>query len=211
MTTQKVQSKIKTSTIAITVLSILLAVAVASTIVLAAFTAGRTATTTITFGGGLNMTLTSAESTDFNEVAATTNATVTITAKDNAFAKDNVEMGALKAQTNQAAYVGFKLSVANGSGTTGTWSYAGGVFTNTEAKLKVTFTTTATAGTDDGVYYFASATTADTDVTVFSKAVISSTSGSVDDIAGKSIDITITFKAESVAGSGSIDNVKSFT
>ncbi len=210
MTTQKVQSKIKTSTIAITVLSILLAVAVASTIVLAAFSASRTATTTITFGGGLNMTLTSAESADFNAVAATTDATVTIAAKDNAFAKDNVEMGALSAQTNQAAYVGFKLSVANGSGTTGTWTYANGVFTNADAKLKVTFTTTATAGTGDGVYYFDVATTADTDVTVFSKAVISSTTNSVDDIAGKSISITITFKAESVAGNGNIDNVKTF-
>ena len=58
MTTQKVQAKIKTSTIAITVLSILLAVAVASTIVLAAFTANKSATTTITFGGGVTLQVT---------------------------------------------------------------------------------------------------------------------------------------------------------
>lgn len=55
MTTEKVQSKIKSSTIAITVLSILLALAVASTIVLAAFSANRQATTTITFGGGIQL------------------------------------------------------------------------------------------------------------------------------------------------------------
>ena len=58
MTTQKVQSKIKTSTIAITVLSILLAVAVASTIVLAAFSANKQASSTITFGGGLTIQVT---------------------------------------------------------------------------------------------------------------------------------------------------------
>ena len=58
MTTQKAQRKIKTSTVAITVLSILLAIAVVSTIVLAAFTASRTATTTITFGQGLELTVT---------------------------------------------------------------------------------------------------------------------------------------------------------
>ena len=55
MTTQKAQRKIKSSTVAITVLSILLAIAVVSTIVLAAFSASRTATTTITFGGGLQI------------------------------------------------------------------------------------------------------------------------------------------------------------
>ncbi|MBQ7977410.1 MAG: hypothetical protein IJ301_02270 [Clostridia bacterium] len=53
MTTQKAQSKIKSSTIAITILSVLLAVAVAATIVLAAFSASKQATTTITFGGGI--------------------------------------------------------------------------------------------------------------------------------------------------------------
>ena len=55
MTTQKAQSKIKSSTVAITVLSILLAIAVVSTIVLAAFTANRQASQTITFGGGLTI------------------------------------------------------------------------------------------------------------------------------------------------------------
>ena len=47
--------KNKPPTIAITVLSILLAVAVASTIVLAAFSANKSATTTITFGGGVTL------------------------------------------------------------------------------------------------------------------------------------------------------------
>ena len=55
MTTQKAQRKIKSSTVAITVLSILLAIAVVSTIVLAAFTANKKAETTITFGGGLTI------------------------------------------------------------------------------------------------------------------------------------------------------------
>ena len=58
MTTQKAQSKIKTSTIAITILSVLLAVAVAATVVLAAFAANRQATTTITFAGGISIEVT---------------------------------------------------------------------------------------------------------------------------------------------------------
>ena len=58
MTTQKAQRKIKSSTVAITVLSILLAIAVVSTIVLAAFSANKKATTTITFGSGLQITAT---------------------------------------------------------------------------------------------------------------------------------------------------------
>ena len=48
-------TKSKSSTIAIVVLSVLLAAALASTIVLAAFNASRTATTTITFGNGITL------------------------------------------------------------------------------------------------------------------------------------------------------------
>ena len=51
-------TKSKTSTIAIVVLSVLLAAALASTIVLAAFTATRTASTTITFANGITVTVT---------------------------------------------------------------------------------------------------------------------------------------------------------
>ena len=50
-------TKSKTSTIAIVVLSVLLAAALASTIVLAAFTFSRTATTTIQFAGGITLTV----------------------------------------------------------------------------------------------------------------------------------------------------------
>ena len=57
MTTQKAQRKIKSSTVAITVLSILLAIAVVSTIVLAAFSATKSASTTITFGNGITLTI----------------------------------------------------------------------------------------------------------------------------------------------------------
>lgn len=49
-------TKTKTSTVAIVVLSVLLAAALASTIVLAAFSFGRSATTTITFGSGVTLT-----------------------------------------------------------------------------------------------------------------------------------------------------------
>ena len=48
-------TKSKSSTIAIVVLSVLLAAALASTIVLAAFSVSRTATTTITFGEGIEI------------------------------------------------------------------------------------------------------------------------------------------------------------
>ncbi len=51
-------TKTKTSTVAIVVLSVLLAAALASTIVLAAFSFGRSATTTITFGSGVTLTAT---------------------------------------------------------------------------------------------------------------------------------------------------------
>ena len=51
-------TKSKTSTIAIVVLSVLLAAALASTIVLAAFSASRQATTTIQFAGGITLTVT---------------------------------------------------------------------------------------------------------------------------------------------------------
>ena len=50
-------TKSKTSTIAIVVLSVLLAAALASTIVLAAFTFSRSATTTINFAGGITLTI----------------------------------------------------------------------------------------------------------------------------------------------------------
>lgn len=213
MTTQKVQSKIKSSTIAITVLSILLAVAVASTIVLAAFSATRQASTTISFGGGLTMTLSSAANDDFNQLAATTDQTVTITPKETTFSKDGVTMSALKAQTNEAAYVGFKIIVANGSGTTGNWTYSNNLFTNETAKLKVAVNlpeANAATAVADGVYFFATATTKDVDVTIFDSVVISSTTNDVNDIASKSVSITIQFKAETVAGGGNVDNVKNF-
>lgn len=55
-------TKTKVSTVAIVVLSVLLAAALASTIVLAAFAFSRSATTTIKFAGGITLTATGIES-----------------------------------------------------------------------------------------------------------------------------------------------------
>ena len=211
MTTQKAQSKIKSSTVAITVLSILLAIAVVSTIVLAAFTATQKASTTITFGGGLTMTMNMSANSDFQAVTDDTNQSVTIETTG-PFSKDDVTMPALQSKTSEAAYVGWQIVLdSNNSG----WTYDSGTktFTNTTKQLKVVITTGAavTASvSEDGVFYFTDATTANTYQNIFESLVVSSTTDDVNDIAGESVQIAFNFKAETVAGGGVPDNVQTF-
>lgn len=211
MTTQKAQRKIKSSTVAITVLSILLAIAVVSTIVLAAFSTTRTANTTITFGGGLTMTLNMSANADFQAVTDDTKETVTIN-PTGTFAKDDVTMAALQAKTSEAAFVGWQI-VLDTDNTGWTYESATKTFTNTTKKLQVEITTGATvtaSDSEDGVFYFTDATTADTYQNIFETLVVSSTTDNINDIAGQSVQVAINFKAETTAGGGSIDNVKTF-
>ena len=212
MTTQKAQRKIKSSTVAITVLSILLAIAVVSTIVLAAFSTTRTANTTITFGGGLTMTLNMSANADFQAVTDDTKETVTINPTTGTFAKDDVTMAALQAKTSEAAFVGWQI-VLDTDNTGWTYESTTKTFTNTTKKLQVVITTGAAvtaSDSEDGVFYFTDATTADTYQNIFETLVVSSTTDKVNDIAGQSVEVAINFKAETTAGGGSIDNVKTF-
>ena len=110
MTTEKVQSKIKSSTIAITVLSILLALAVASTIVLAAFSQSKEVTTTLTFGGNLTLEIGGTSNKDFTYAADTANKSITITPIGDGFTK-TAEMPAINGKTNISAYSGYKIAV----------------------------------------------------------------------------------------------------
>ena len=98
-------TKSKTSTIAIVVLSVLLAAALAATIVLAAFTATGRASTTITFGGNLTMTL-SATSDDYTIAGGTGSTELTITPKSNNFT-GAVTIPTVNATTNMDSWVAF--------------------------------------------------------------------------------------------------------
>ncbi|MBQ7977409.1 MAG: hypothetical protein IJ301_02265 [Clostridia bacterium] len=108
MTTQKAQSKIKSSTIAITILSVLLAVAVAATVVLAAFSASKTATTTISFANGITLTITKEEGagTLSNGAAADNSFTLTAT---NLLAAGEV-ISAVTATANQSAFIAYSIA-----------------------------------------------------------------------------------------------------
>ena len=189
----------------------MLAIAVVSTIVLAAFSASRTATTTITFGGGLTMTLNMSANADFQAVTDDTSQTVTIN-PTGTFAKDDVTMAALQAKTSEAAYVGWQI-VLDTDNTGWTYESTTKTFTNTTKKLQVVITTGATvtaSDSEDGVFYFTDPTTADTYQNIFETLVVSSTTDNVNDIAGQSVQVAINFKAETTAGGGSIDNVNTF-
>ena len=119
-------TKSKTSTIAIVVLSVLLAAALASTIVLAAFTFTRTASTTITFNGGITVTVTGITGTQdpyaWNSTVGSTNktdASVTVTGAE------SVSFDAISATVaGQAAYVAVKADISNTGGVARTADYA---------------------------------------------------------------------------------------
>ena len=110
MTTQKAQRKIKSSTVAITVLSILLAIAVVSTIVLAAFSTTKNATTTITFGGGLTLELQMATDENFSSETAGDTLTITYTGNSGS-AISSVTVPAIQGKVNMDAYIGYKIRV----------------------------------------------------------------------------------------------------
>ena len=109
MTTQKAQSKIKSSKVAITVLSILLAIAVVSTIVLAALSVTRNATTTITFGGGLTLELQTA--TDSNFKSEMSGDTLTITYTGGSAPTAALTIPTIQGKVNMDAYIGYKVAV----------------------------------------------------------------------------------------------------
>ncbi len=102
-------TKSKTSTIAIVVLSVLLAAALAATIVLAAFSASQKATTTITFGNGVTLAVEGITGTDNANWHVTigstnqTNSTYTVTGGE------DVILDAISATVSgSAAYIAVK-------------------------------------------------------------------------------------------------------
>ena len=130
-------TKSKSSTIAIVVLSVLLAAALASTIVLAAFSQSKEATTTITFGNGitLNVTGITEHTTDtysWDVTGATlSSGSVTING-DAAVSLDQISVQV----AGMDAYVAIKatVSVSGGTGSdTITPSYTGMIAANTVA------------------------------------------------------------------------------
>lgn len=213
MTTQKVQSKIKTSTIAITVLSILLAVAVASTIVLAAFTANKSATTTITFGGGLTLTLGSDGNDNFavdttNDGTETANLTLTPQADAVGFS-GVLTLPNIKGSTNLDAVVGvkvgFEYSSNNGQNWTAMTVDASGNFASaavSEQTINVTVTksTALTQDTTNKAIYVTGKMTADASAssltTLFTSFTVSSTND--DTFANYKVRMTLTFTAKNV-------------
>ena len=158
MTTQKAQRKIKSSTVAITVLSILLAIAVVSTIVLAAFTTTKNASTTITFGGNLTLDLQSSANTYF-QAGSLSGDTLTIsptgTEPTGEFSTPTIQ-----GKTNMDAFIGYKVvvTVTGRDAAPVTMSYADGVYKSTELTTGVTLQATINeaenfvAGTGDGVF-----------------------------------------------------------
>ena len=213
MTTQKAQSKIKSSTVAITVLSILLAIAVVSTIVLAAFTATKTGTTTITFGDGLTLTVTGDDVTggqtgdstftiSKTNLSATTDATVgtvTATASENAFIAFKIAPQASGTNNSEA----FTLGAVNSDGATAsqtlTWAINRG--STQVATLTVVFGTGLSYDTDAQAIYNATAATS----MVMFQSITITTSGAytVNDLAGLTLsDLAVEVAAVSQAGEG---------
>lgn len=76
-------TKTKMSTVAIVVLSVLLAAALAATIVLAAFSFTGKASTTLTFGGGVTLEVTGVTGNSWNSLKVNTDGTITSEAPSN--------------------------------------------------------------------------------------------------------------------------------
>ena len=214
MTTQKAQSKIKSSTVAITVLSILLAIAVVSTIVLAAFTATKTGTTTITFGDGLTLTVTGDDVTSGGEEGDTS---FTIS-KTNLSATADATVGTVTATASEDAFIAYKIT-PSASGTNNSESFTLGAVNSTGATtsqtltwainrgstqvatLTVVFGTGLSYDTDAQAIYNA---TAATSIVMFQSITIT-TSGAytVNDLAGLTIsDLAVEVAAVSKSGEG---------
>ena len=113
-------TKSKSSTIAIVVLSVLLAAALASTIVLAAFNASREASVNITFGQGVSLSVTGIQGSDdpyywIAEVGGEENNTGTVS---NVAADDNVTLKAISATvTGQDAYIAVYATITETTST----------------------------------------------------------------------------------------------
>ena len=137
-------TKSKSSTIAIVVLSVLLAAALASTIVLAAFSQSRTATTTITFGNGITLYVNGIsvkggdEASDDNDYYWTATGTEGNTGTfnvngDSAISLDEIEVRV----TGMDAFVAIKatIDVSGGAGSDDTVApaYASGMISATAA------------------------------------------------------------------------------
>ena len=104
-------TKSKTSTIAIVVLSVLLAAALAATIVLAAFTATGRASTTITFGEGLTVTLS-------GDDVQTAGNTVELTPKSGLTDTGDIYSNALTATPSRTAHIAYKPAITVSEGFT---------------------------------------------------------------------------------------------
>ena len=107
-------TKSKSSTIAIVVLSVLLAAALASTIVLAAFNFSREATTTITFGNGIAVDVTGIEGSDPYYWDYTQGSTDGSVGSINVTGGDTITLKQITAEvtTETAAFIAIKANIA---------------------------------------------------------------------------------------------------
>ena len=202
MTTQKAQSKIKSSTIAITILSVLLAVAVAATVVLAAFSATKTSTTTITFGNGLTLALSSTTNNDFTMSGGEGSTDLTITPTQTSYSGD-VTIPAIKGQLSEAGFIAYKLTVAvkDSEQENVAMTFADDAYTAENLSVAITPSSGFTSK-GNGLYAGAGATSA---AEIISSIAI--TSEDYNAIANYSVTITIKFYAENTAGGGTVDSV----
>ena len=216
MTTQKAQSKFKSSTVAITVLSILLAIAVVSTIVLAAFTATKSANTTITFGGGQTLTLSSATNADFGTAGADSDGTFVITPTNTAFA-GAVTVPAISGQLSLDGFVGFKIWAfhyeSQGSPAWGSATPITDETATTVGQVSVTVTAAENVELSSGVFYYnggeSGLLTAGSPVELISSISINATD--YNQVTGDKVSIAIVFYAESQSGEGSLANVQGYS
>ena len=214
MTTQKAQRKIKSSTVAITVLSILLAIAVVSTIVLAAFTATKTGTTTITFGNGITL-----EITGDGVTQGTTSDTSFTISKTNVSSLTEASISTVTATANASAFIAYKITpTATGSNnsenfTLGTVDTAGAATSQTltwdimrgstqVATLTVVFGTGLSYDDESQAIYNAAAATS---IVMFQSVSIAMEGAyTVNDLAGLTINgLAVEVAAVSEAGDGS--------
>ncbi len=196
----------------------MLAVAVASTIVLAAFTANKSATTTIQFGGGLTLTLGSAGNDNFDIDATdkgTGTANLTLNPKGAADGFSGVlTLPNIKGSTNLDAVVGVKVKFeysSNGSAWTDMIVDESGNFASQEVSgqtINVTVTK-ATALTQDDTnkaIYVTGKMTADASATslteLFTSFTVSSTSD--DTFVNYRVRMTLTFTATNVTSASEV-------
>ena len=206
-------TKSKSSTIAIVVLSVLLAAALASTIVLAAFNASKTGTTTLTFGNGLTLEITGTGV----EQGATTDTSFTIS-KTGLSSFDEATITNITATANQNAFIAYKIT-PSASGTNNSESFTLGSINSDSAAESQTLTWSIMRGSTQvgtltvifgtGLSYDSSAqavynATAATSIVMFQSVTITATgSYNENDFAGLSINgLAVEVAAVSKAGDG---------